>query len=171
MNTRPILLVLLAVAAVSGCGYSTEPLLATADNGEPIRSVAVAIVANDSHRRQYEEPLTDAILKEIQASTNLVVKKENQNPDSVLRLQLTDVQEYASIENRLDVVTQGTVEFSILVEWTDHRTGEKIPLLQDLARDSRRFTVTRGESFATAAAEIAEKIAEKIVENMYRGMQ
>ena len=82
MNTRLTILVLLAVAAVSGCGYSTEPLLATADNGEPIRSVAVAIVANDSHRRQYEEPLTDAILSSpwVLAGANPVVLRDPADP-------------------------------------------------------------------------------------------
>ncbi len=173
MNVVRVGLWIVVTLAVTGCGYSFDSLLASDPDAGPVRSIWIPVIRNESHRRQFEEPLTDAVIKEIQATTDLEIKRTRTGADSELRLELIDVEEHTSIENRFDVQVQGSVAFVITVQWLDLRGNEEteIPLLRNLARDRRRFTATRGETFSSAAAEIAEKIAEKIVEGMYRGME
>ncbi len=159
-----------AVLAVAGCN-SNAP--ADKESGyahmrltpRDINSVRVYLADNPTFRRQYELPITQAVIREIQSASDL--KITDTNPDSILKLTIKEVKERVDIEDDYDTVESGTVTLYVEIEWTDARTGAPIPVQRKVVSASGSFYEGRGDNYNNAVQEATKKLAELIVESMY----
>ncbi len=140
-------------------GYTHASLLP-----RDIRSVRIDIAENPTFRREFELPITKAVTTEIQSSTDL--KVTDQNPDSVLELTVSGVDEHASVEDKYDVPVSGSVTLTVGLKWIDVRTGKEIPLRKSSVAASADYNIGRGDTFYNAAQEATEKLARLVVESM-----
>ncbi len=154
-----------AVLLVAGCtasengrsGYTHASLLP-----RDIRSVRVYIADNPTFRREFELPITKAVINKIQSLTDLRVT--DKNPDSILSITITEIRERASVENEYDVPTSGNVRIYLELKWTDARSGKPIPLRHKKISASASYHIGRGDNFHNAAQSATEKVARLVVE-------
>lgn len=130
-----------------------------------IRSIRIDIAENPTFRREFELPITKAIINEIQSSTDL--KITDGDPDSVLEVTLIDVSEHANVEDEYDVPVSGSVKLAVKIKWTDLRTGRIIPLMRKTVSASEDYNIGRGDTFYNAAQQATEELARLVVESMY----
>ena len=157
-----------ALAAAAGCNSNAPEGKASGYTHmrlTPRDSVRVYLADNPTLRRQYELPITQAVIREIQSASDL--KITDTNPDSILKLTITDVKERVSIEDDSDTAESGTVTLYVEIEWTDARTGAVIPVQRKVVSASGNFYEGRGDNYSNAAEEATKKLARLIVESMY----
>ncbi len=153
------------VMLVAGCtasekgrsGYTHASLLP-----RDIRSVQIHIANNTTFRREFELPITKAVINKIQSLTDLQVT--DKNPDSILSITITEVREKTSVENDYDVPTSGNVRIYLELKWIDTRSGKPIPLRNKKISASANFHIGQGDNFHNAAQSATEKIARLVVE-------
>ena len=111
----------------SGCasdptvGYALQPPFS-----EDVRTVSVPIFANRTLNRDLQFELTDALIKEIEATTPWKVTS-GRNADSILTGTITDVRlRQLSKSRRTGLTEEGVVSLTVDFEWRDLRTGRSI---------------------------------------------
>jgi hypothetical protein len=176
------LLGILTVLAVSGCGYSVgfKPREFVAPNGErrPIRTIAVPIFENRSPRRELEFPLTEAVLREIQRRTPLIVTSPDK-ADVTLLGTIESFDQIVLVRGPNDTVLEQSANIVLGVRATD-RAGQELfryagaraasatsgPALIEASRFAQpggTTSLTPPASLVVPTAEAFENLAERVV--------
>ncbi len=148
-------LVLAAEAITAGCGYRL---------GYPgragVRTVAVPIAENQTLRREVEFPLTEAIVREIQRRTPLIVVGSPEAADAVLEVTLSRFEERVLVEGESDEVLESAAILTARVRLLG-RDGR--PLLEERIVESAEFPAVAGGAAGDVAPQALERIAERVV--------
>lgn len=157
---RPLsLLLAIAVACLVGCGYSSEPLIAT-----HYRTIALEIFKNETRYRDFEFVLTEALRNEITSKTNLKLVRRNK-AETLLTGTILEYDQYILTERETDEVREMEVKITLAFEWRDLRTGSIIHRRKSFTR-SADAKFDRGETRETAAAEVLADVAEAIINDL-----
>jgi len=164
-----VLLTLLLVFAISGCGYTFGP---QAVRG--VRTVHVPIFQTDSFRRNMDYLLTEAVHSEIRTRSAYRLEDE-QTADTILQGRIIDYRKDLLTETRFDDARELQLNLGVEISWIDRRSGRVLqqrsfPLAQALAQHSANvsFAPELGHSMATAQQKAAERMAGQIVDMMER---
>jgi hypothetical protein len=92
---------------------------------EGVRTVAVPIFANQTLHTGVEAELTEAIIKQVQATTPVRVVQLGEHADTTLTGAITDVRMHRlSLASQTGLVQELALTLTIDFEWRDNRTGE-----------------------------------------------
>lgn len=130
-----------------------------------IRSVHVPIFESDSYRRFLGQQLTEAVIKEIEGSTPLVIA-EPQLAHSFLRGRILNEGKQVVGQTRTAEARSLNYVWRVEVTWTD-RAG--VPLMErQVLRIDREavFNPEGGQSLSSAQMKIIERLARDIVGQM-----
>ena len=153
---RKLTCIVVFFALISGCGYTTKPLIS-----RKINSIYIPIFENDTFRRGLEFDLTTAVKDEIMSKTKLRIAKKD-NADTILTGKIMKVTEGLISSNVADNIVESRVTITVDMEIVDRRTGRKLIEQKGLTR-SAEFVVNRGENIKTASQEGLTELAEVIV--------
>jgi hypothetical protein len=161
------LVLALAFTMLHGCGYTVGP----AFDGE-VQSVYVEIFSTNTFRRTLEIQLTEAIQRQVQTESPLILAKEH-NADTKLTGRIVGAKKRALGQTGFDDARQIEADIRIQVSWEDLRTGELLKQQDvDLPTDMINlktegvFAPEVGQSLATAHQIAIEKMAREIVQMM-----
>lgn len=162
----------IAICAALGsiiAGCATDPhrgySFATSTMPEGVRSVSVPVFGNTTMQPGVEAQLTEAIVKQVQATTPLRVVQRADGADSTLAGVVTDVQMHRlSLASGTGLVQEVALTLTVDFEWRDNRTGKVLA-----AR--RRFAATdtflparpTGERMEVGQTAATERMAQSIV--------
>jgi hypothetical protein len=175
MRSRPLnlLVVMVALAAVAGCGYHNGDA-GGADSGgyhwssvyrQDIRTVAVPIFKSTVYERGIEFSLSKALVQQIEANTPYkVVPRER--ADTILEGEIVSVKVDTLSSGRLNAIPQEQL-LDIMVDftWKDLRTG-KILVARRGVEQATTFYPTLGEGRATGTQAASERLALSIVQEL-----
>jgi hypothetical protein len=148
--------VLVLLALITGCGYTTKSLIS-----RNINSVYIPIFGNSTFRSGLEFDLTTALKDEIMSKTKLrIVRKDN--ADTILTGKIVTVTEGVITSNARDNIIENQVTISVNIALMDRRTGRELISMDGLSNKAE-YIVTRGENIKTATQECLTGLAEKIV--------
>ena len=140
----------------AGCaGYTAEPL--------HVRSgakIAVPVFKNQTHWRDVEFDLTDAVSKELRSRTDYKLT-QTKDADLVMTGNILGYTQPVVSEGSADQVKEGSVKAVVHIQVKDLRTGKMI--IDRQLEGSAAFVLSRGESESTARAEAFEDLAENIM--------
>lgn len=162
MSARLAAVVALAVC-MSGCaGYQLgNRMLFRPD----IRTVHIPVFESDSYRRFLGQQLTEAVIKQIELDTPLIVA----NPgfaESVLQGRLVQDRKRPRTIDRFGEPRVLQSQWYVEVDWVD-RSGNSLMQRQRLrVSASEEFVPEGGQSLTTAQQEIVKKLAQQIVGQM-----
>jgi hypothetical protein len=172
----PIFCLLLTTSLLSGCGYQQSG--ASGDFGSPstgykwhslyredIRSVAVPIFATKDFRRGYEFRLTEAIIKNIEATTPYkVVSRER--ADTILEGEVLSVRSN-TINNdiRSSLPQERLMTVTVSFTWKDLRSG-RILVERHNFDQSASFFPPQGEGEFVGSQQAIERLALSIVQEL-----
>lgn len=157
--------------ALPGCaGY-----MVGADTLYPpdIRTIYVPMFESNSFRRNLGEKITEAVIKEIELKTPFKVVS-TPDADSILTGRLVSETKRIVVESPTDESREVEVNFRVIVEWTNRRTGVceregevpvpnmSLPAIAD-AGQTASFQPEIGQSVATAQDKAIQRLAEQIV--------
>jgi hypothetical protein len=169
-SARYGLMVVLAVAALPGCApyRMGHQALFTSE----IRTVHVPVFRSVSFRPGLGERLTEAVVREIQANTNLLISDES-SADTILTGQIVDDNKRVVAENRYDDVRSYERAISINLVWSD-KAGNPIgqpvairPLIEFAAGSSSIAIPEAGPSMATTEQAVLDRLAKDIVAQLH----
>jgi len=144
-----------ALLLTGGCGYSFGSGLPE----QGVRSVALAVVGNETWRQRLEVELGSALARELPVSTDLVLA-DRRRADAILQVVFTDARERTLVAgSRSDPVREGALEAAVRVRLV-RRDGTV--LLERRLLDRTEFRDPIGEDLGTARVELAEDLARKI---------
>ncbi|MEW4560958.1 LPS assembly lipoprotein LptE [Bremerella sp. JC770] len=139
-----------------------------------IRTVHVPIFVSNTYRRELGERITEAVIKEIEATTPYKVT-DAQSADSVLRGSLLNETKLVQGQNSLDDPRILQENFQIHYEWIDQR-GQIVrqPGTLSLAPVLMSETLTAtgvlfpepGQSMVTAQQDAIDQFAQEVVRHM-----
>ena len=148
--------VLVLLALITGCGYTTKSLIS-----RKINSIFIPIFGNYTFRSGLEFDLTTALKDEIMSKTKLrIVRKDN--ADTILTGKIVTVTEGVITSNARDNIIENQVTISVNIALMDRRTGRELISMDGLSNKAE-YIVTRGENIKTATQECLAGLAEKIV--------
>jgi hypothetical protein len=148
--------VLVLLALITGCGYTTKSLIS-----RNINSIYIPIFGNFTFRSGLEFDLTTALKDEILSKTKLrIVRKDN--ADTILTGKIVTVTEGVITSNARDNIIENQVIISVNIALMDRRTGRELIAIDNLSNKAE-YIVTRGENIKTATQECLAGLAEKIV--------
>ena len=142
-------------------GYSNESLF-----DEDVKSVYVEMFDSISFRRGAEYVLTDALAKQIEASTPYKIVSDRSKADTVLGGQIVGISGGAiSTEYETGRALERDVVLAATVNWKNLKTGE---LLVDDIRvsASANYSEWQNQGFDYGTSVAANKLAKRIVELM-----
>lgn len=143
---------LLLLAA--GCGYTFGSGL----DREGVRTIAVAVVGNESYRQRLETELSAALSTELQ-TTDLTLASRQQ-ADAILHVTIAGAQERTLVPgDRTDPVREGAFEAAVRMKLV-RRNGSVV--LERTLLDRTEFRDPIGENLTTARAELVGDLARKI---------
>ena len=151
--------VLVLLALITGCGYTTKSLI-----NRNINSIYIPIFGNDTFRSGIEFDLTTALKDEIMTKTKLRIAKK-ENADTILTGGIVVFSEGVMSSNAKDNIVESSVAISVNVALMDRRTGRGLASMNGLT-DSAAYVVPRGENINTATEECLAGLAEKIVSQL-----
>ena len=130
-----------------------------------IRTVHVMIFESDSDRRYLGQRLTEAVIKDIELNTPLVIT-DPQIADSFVRGRIIADNKRVVGENFYDEPRTLRVDWRVEVDWVD-RAGVPLMQLQSvvISRDAE-FIPEAGQSMATAQQRIIEQAARDLISQM-----
>lgn len=153
-----------AAALVAGCasdptrGYSFAPV-----GGVQVRSVGVPIFENGTLSKGLEVDLSEAIIKELQRSTQIDVTR-SANAETVLSGVVTNSElKRIAVDSQTGYVDQLAVRITVDFDWKDNRSGKVI-----LSR--RSFTAVDSFSPARRAGELLEQGQHSAVQRLARAI-
>jgi hypothetical protein len=150
---------LLLLLPLAGCGYSTRPLYNSA-----YHTVSVPIFGNKSFRREWEERLTEALKKNIEARTPYKIAPQDK-ADTILSGEIVDDTK-TTLTRRLGTLLPRESQFTVAVNFTwKTRTGT---VLVDRKEFNRAATEIQqiGEREEDAEQWAIERLAAAIVDQM-----
>jgi hypothetical protein len=156
ISFRQFSCVLIFLALISGCGYTTKSLIS-----RNINSVYIPIFGNDTFRSGLEFDLTTALKEEILSKTKLRIAKKN-GADTILTGKIIRVDEGVITSNARDNIIENRVTITVNIALADRRTGREL-MLTDSLSNTAEYIVTRGENINTATQECLAGLAEMIV--------
>lgn len=156
MNRRAARQLPLAGALLAGaCGYS----FGTGLDRIGVRTVALAVVGNDTFRQRLEVELGAALARELPVSTDLTLA-DRRTADALLQVVLTDARERTLVTGgRADPVREGAFHAAVWVRLVG-RDGRV--MLERRITDRTEFRSPIGEDLTSARAELVEDLARKI---------
>jgi len=155
-------MLVLALAAASGCGYSTAELFPT-----EYRSVAVPIFENRTFYRGIEYDLTEAVIKELEHRTPYK-KTPAHTADTLLVGTVLGVHPRQLSRTREAGLPQ-EVELVVIIdfEWKDQRTGDTLVSRRGFSAVGRYVpTQPVGESFEVGQHAAVQRLARDMVSAM-----
>ena len=165
-SRRALALLLSALVLISsGCGYTLGPSLR-----QGVRTIHVPVVQSESHRRDVDYLLTEALQEEVRLRTGYQLA-EADVADTILKCQLIDTRKNPLSETRFDDPREIQLLLGAQVTWLDRRTGRVIqqqlfPVGSQLSQHSSQvsFAPEVGQSLATAQQEAVGRLAAEIVD-------
>jgi hypothetical protein len=141
---------------VAACGYTTGSGMRELG----VRTVAVAVVGNDTFRQRLEVELGQALARELPA-THDVMLADARSADAVLQVRIVDAIERTLVSGeRGDPVREGAFRAGVWMRLV-HRDG-RVVIDRQIA-DRTEFRTPIGEDLTSARAELVEDLARKIV--------
>jgi len=154
----PLLIIMMSGCATYQLGNQT---LHRAD----IRTVHVPIFESESHRRFLGQQLTEAVVKQIERDTPIVIA-DPAFADSFLRGRIVREQKRSQVLDRFGEPRVLSSDWSVEVEWVD-RNGTPLMRWKNLTiSDAVEFIPEGGQSLASSQRELIQKIARQIVGQM-----
>lgn len=150
-----------ALAPAGGCGYTTGSLVP-----DRYHTISVAPFANETRRRDIEWEITQAVIEEIQARTNLRVVPESASPDLVMRGVLRDADDDALSRRDFQRLREGAYFLTAEIDVSERggAAAGKSSLVKDKKVHEREsYVPVVGEDVRTARAEATRALAERIV--------
>ncbi len=150
---------IIALAAVVGCGYSSESLYPS-----NVRTVYVDMAQSKEFRRGIEFQLTEALRKELDRMTPYR-NAPREKADTLFTAEVLEWRESTLGRSWTDKPRQTAATLAIRYRWQDMRTGK-------ILAEHPRFITTveyvrpAGESTYNAVDDAASKMARKIVESL-----
>jgi hypothetical protein len=163
--TRRAAVRLLALVALSaaGCGYHAigyEGL-----SRQDVETVAVPVVANATFDRGMSEPLTAAVVREVEARTPYRIADAS-FADTLLEVTITGSSVGTlSRDDRTGFPEQQTLALTVDFVWTDLRTGRELLAVEGFTQTADYFA-TLGEGRSVPRREAAQRLAEGIVDEL-----
>jgi hypothetical protein len=158
---------LIALAAVSGCGYQIGTMHRT-----DVKSIAIPTWTRGRgvFRRGIEIQLTQAIVKRVQLDTRYRITNATK-ADTKLTGQLVNVRQRArTINTDTGTARAKEVTFTISFKWVDLRSGDELAVREDF--DVRGEYITAepfDETFFTGSQAAIDDAAQRIVEQLEEG--
>jgi hypothetical protein len=168
------LLIVLALPAIGGCGYSHNGDFGKPTQGayqwhslyrEDVQTVAVPIFANREYKRGLEFNLSKAVVNQIEAHTPYkVVPRER--ADTVLEGEITHVQVTTLSRRYVEAIPQEQmVILTINFTWKDLRTGQ-ILLDRKEFQQTAEYYPTLAEGDFQGNQQAIERLAVAITQEM-----
>ena len=158
---------LLLVSMTCGCGY-----MLGSPTVQGVRTVHVPVFKSESHRRNIDYLLTEAVQKEIKTRTPYRLT-DAITADTILRGRIVEMRKTVLSENRFDDPRELQLLVGAEVTWLDRRTGQILqqhvfPIGSVLTQQASQvaFAPEAGHSLATAQQESAQRLAGEIVDLM-----
>ncbi|MGF1634317.1 MAG: LPS assembly lipoprotein LptE [Phycisphaerae bacterium] len=159
-----LLLLLLLLPAIQGCGYSAG-YSGQALYRQDVSTVAVPIFANRSYYRGDEFRLSQAVAQALETKTPYKVA-DVAVADTVLEGEIVSIAlGNISRENRSSLPQEQVWLVSVNFTWKDQRTGEILVLRRNFEQ-SATFYPMLGESTVIGSQLAAERLAEGIVQQL-----
>jgi len=164
MTRAAIILVMLLIALLGGCGYTTDSPFP-----DDVRTINVPIVKRGSgvFRRDIEFELTEALKKRLQLDTPYRFADRGE-ADTELTVDIHSISQQILYWNTdTGVPREMAVTFDVSFRWEDLRTGET-----RARRDHMRVMVTRindspfNQTFFQSQEEVVNQVAKRIVEQL-----
>ncbi|MDC3224451.1 LPS assembly lipoprotein LptE [Mariniblastus sp.] len=159
---RALLGLLFVIAGFSCAGCASYHLGNQYLYRSDIRTVHVMIFESDSARRYLGQRLTEAVIKDIELNTPLVIT-DPQIADSFVRGRIIAETKRAVAENLYDEPRTLRVAWRVEVDWVG------VPLMQlqsvVISRDAE-FIPEGGQSMATAQQRVIEQAARDLISQM-----
>lgn len=154
---RPALAALAAGLALlpAGCGYT----FGSGMQARGIRTVALAVVTNQSFRQRLEVELAAKLARELPVSTDLRLATRG-NADARLEVQIDEARERTLVPgSAADPVREGTLAAAVTMRLIapDGRV-----LIERVLLDRTEFRSPIGENLTSARAELVNDLARKI---------
>jgi hypothetical protein len=145
-----------------GCGYTTRSLY-----NSSIKTVAVPMWRNQTFRRQLEFRLTEAIDKNIEATTPYRLASRS-TADSVLTGTIVSVQENVLNSNfQTNLPQQTQVSIAVDFTWRDLRTGKILEVRKNFSASASEVPAI-GTQLPDAEQIAIERLARRIVDSMQK---
>lgn len=160
------------VVAVAGLGCAPYRMGHQALFTPEIRTVHVPIFRSVSFRPGLGERLTEAVIREIQSSTNLLISDEA-SADTILKGEIVDDAKRVVAENRYDDVRSYERALGVKLVWSDkggNPIGQPVairPLIEFAAGASSSAIPEAGQSMATTEQAVINRLAKDIVAQLY----
>jgi hypothetical protein len=133
-----------------------------------IRSVHVSIFESDSHRRFLGQQLTEAVVKQIEQDTPLIVADAS-TADSFLTGRILSELKRPRTLDRFGEPRLLQSDWRVEVKWSD-RSGVPLIQRQELQiNDDIEFIPEGGQSLSTAQRELINRLARQIVGQLETG--
>jgi hypothetical protein len=137
-----------------------------------IQTVYVPIFESESLRRNLGEQLTEAVIKEIEATTPYKVV-HTPDADSTLHGRIARETKRISALNQYDDVRSFDTELMVEVRWIDRRgevlmqqSGIPYPHFNFTVTESATFIPEAGQSLATSHQQTIRRLAQEVVAQM-----
>jgi len=156
ISFRQLTCIVVVFALISGCGYTTKPLIS-----RKINSIYIPVFENSTFRRGLEFGLTNAVKDEIMSKTKLRIAQKDR-ADTILTGKIKKVTEGMLTSDVTDNIVESRVTIYSDIKLVDRRTGRTLIDEKNLKR-SAEFIVKRGENIKTASQESLSGLAETIV--------
>ena len=154
-----------SVVTIAGCGYTlgTQTL-------HDVRTVHVPVFQSESHRRNLDYLLTEAVQREIRTRTSYRLE-DAETADTILKGRIVEIRKSVLSENSYDDPRELQLMLGTEVTWIDRRSGQILhqqtfsvsPQLSQQASNVS-FAPEVGHSLATAQQEAAQRLASRIVD-------
>lgn len=160
-NVRRLSSAALLLAALTGCGYSSDGLFR-----KNVRTVHVETFATKEFRRDLEFQLTEAVKKRVGMDTPYRVAAKDK-ADTLLKGEVLEVRQAAFAPDFLTRQPRDTqLTLVIRMQWQDLRNGE-LYADERLEVQSVDYLPAAGESEKYAEDRAIDRMAAKIVRRMY----
>ena len=130
-----------------------------------IRSVHIPIIESESYRRFLGQQLTEAVVKQVELDTPLVIA-DAAYADSILRCRITQDRKFAKTLDRFGEPRVVSAGWGVEVDWVDRSGVPLLPRRNLRISDQIEFIPEGGQSLSTAQRELIQSIAQQIVGQM-----
>ena len=165
-----LVVALAALALLPGCaGYR----FGTGAMFPPgVQTVHVPVFENDTFRRYLGEQMTEAVVKEIEATTPYKVVNAA-GADTFLTGRIVSLRKTVLADDINDNPRDIETAFQVIVQWTDRRgdpitpeTVVPISLFDLTVTEAAHFVPESGQSIATSQQSAIQRVARQIVSQM-----
>ncbi len=155
---KDILVLLLVLVTVCGCGYTTKSLIS-----RDIETIYIPIFGNETFRRDLEFGLAKELKDEVLSKTSLRIV-DKAIADAVLTGTITKVQETMLISGTSDNIVENRISLFVDFKLVERGRGKDRTMVdaKDVQKDAE-FIINRGETMLSAYDEVVADMAETIV--------